>query len=91
LATAADDSDDFLLRVEQPKLSEAPRLPEFLVGWLRTPADTPDRAPEFRAERANVDAKGEAVQVKFDADSSRLGDVGVTKGPGAAECHACQN
>jgi hypothetical protein len=91
LATAADDGDDFLLRVERPKLSEAPRLPESLAGWLRTPADTPDRTPEFRAERAIVDANGEAVQVKFDADSSRLGHVGVTKGPGAAEFHAFQN
>ena len=49
LATATDDGHDFLCRVVRLKLSEAPRLPEPLAGWLRTPADTPEGTPEFKS------------------------------------------
>src|SRR5687768_17120140 len=42
LATVTADGDDFLQRVKRPKLSEAPKRPESLGGWLRTPAHTPE-------------------------------------------------
>jgi very-short-patch-repair endonuclease len=53
---------------------EPPRPPESLTGWLKTAIDAPERTPEFKTDRVLANAAGEATQVSFEADVSRVSD-----------------
>ncbi|MBM3298516.1 MAG: AAA family ATPase, partial [Deltaproteobacteria bacterium] len=64
--------DDFVLKVQRPKLTQAPRPPEVIASWLEQGWEEPTGEVHIRASRNEVDNHGETRVVKFEDDPRRL-------------------
>lgn len=64
--------DDFVLKVERPKLSRPPAPPEAIAAWVERGWEDPFGEVRVRESRNETDERGETRIVRFDEDRLRL-------------------
>ena len=71
--------DDFVLKVQRPKLSRPPNPPEPIAAWVERGWEDPFGEVRVRESRNETDEQGETRVVRFDEDRLRLIALGNWK------------
>jgi len=89
----AEDRDDeeissYLLKVDRPKLTKPPTVPDLLGGWLERDWDDPLVELRVRSSQNQTDAQGDTIFVSFEDSPER---VAAFQAWGAARAQWAEN
>jgi len=72
VSSNSEESEDYLLKVRRPRLTEAPRPPQELFEWLEDGWEKVDGVVRIREERILKDDEGKDVMIRFQDDTERV-------------------
>src|SRR5262249_24836580 len=70
--TATQGNDNFVLRVQRPKLSAPPHPPREIAAWLKEGWDDPEREAIFQQTRQVLEAPHQTEPENFEDEKTRL-------------------